>query len=168
MSSICELWHSCLSGLSTCLQDARIFTCSPIPLLSPHSCTRWGLQAFTFPKAEVEAFNKRYEGVAYALQGGDTHFMTSDDIIVYFNKLLLPAMRAQRKKWKLEGRRAGLQCDDQSIVHSWFSPPIKVGGRMAIDHIAQCKVLKCITNTALNSWFNRPAHSAKPWAMNDH
>ena len=150
MWSICELWHSCPSGLSACPQDARIFTCSPIPLLSPHSCTRRGLLAATFPKADVEAFSRRFGGIAYAFQGRDTHFMTTDDIIVYFHELLLPAI----------DRRAGLQCDDQSIVHSWFSPPIKVGGRMAIDHIAQCKVLKCITNTALNSWFNRPAHSA--------
>ena len=104
--------------------------------LSPHAFTHWVLQAGTFKNDEVADFNRRYEGRAHVLQHGDTHFMTSDDILVYFNKLLLPALRAQRRKWNLEGRRAGLQCDDQSIVHSWFSPSIKVGGRMAIDHIA--------------------------------
>ena len=90
--------------------------------LSPHAFTHWVLQAGTFKNEEVEAFNRRYEGRAYVIQHGDTHFMTSDDIVEYLSRLLQPALEAQRRKWNLEGRRAGLQCGDQSMVHAWISP----------------------------------------------
>ena len=69
-----------------------------------------------YSEAFMKKFNGRWTGLFYLNNSGSkTHFMNSTSTLTMYEMLFGPALRVQREKHGLVGRRAGLQSDGATI-----------------------------------------------------